>query len=299
MLLLLFPVLLLFLVYAFFYIFIKLTGNKYVEDIIPMVNESFLTAAPYVILIVGIWFIIAYFSNTYIIKKATGSEALSRKDNKRVYNLVENLCMSIGMPMPKINIIHDDSLNAFASGISNKTYTITLTQGIIDSLDDEELEGVIAHELSHIRNNDVRLLIISIVFVGIFSFLMQMAFQSMRYSSYTRSSKKDKGGGLIIILIILLLAAIGYFFSTLFKFSISQKREYLADACASEMTRKPQALASALRKISGNSHIEGIKQKDVAQLFIDNSGKNNKFSISSLFATHPPIENRIQVLEQF
>ena len=126
--------------------------------------------------VVLIWFLIAFWANTSIIKAATGAKPLDRRENKRVYNLVENLCMANGMKTPKINIINDDSLNAFASGINDRTYTVTLSKGIIQKLNDEELEAVIAHELTHIRNRDVRLLIVSIVFVGIFSMLTQMHF---------------------------------------------------------------------------------------------------------------------------
>lgn len=296
LLLVMFPIMLLGLTYLFFCI---LTYHSEVGINIQYANQAFIETAPFVIIVVVIWFVIAFFANTYIIQKATGAEELSRKDNKRVYNLVENLCMSVGMAMPKINIMDDDSLNAYASGINNKTYTVTLSRGIIEKLNDEELEGVIAHELSHIRNRDVRLLIVSIIFVGIFSFLMQLAFRSMRLSGLSRN-KNDKGSGLVIILVILVLAAIGYFFSLIFKFAISRKREYLADASAAEMTKKPWALASALRKISRDSHIEAVTREDVAQLFIEHpSIKKERSGLSSIFATHPPIGKRIKVLEQF
>ncbi len=296
LLLVMFPILLLGLTYLFMCI---LTYNSKVGINTSYANQAFIEIAPYVVLITGVWFIIAYFSNTYIIKKATGAEELSRKDNKRVYNLVENLCMSVGMAMPKINILNDDSLNAYASGINNKSYTVTLSKGIIEKLNDEELEGVIAHELSHIRNRDVRLMIVSIVFVGIFAFLMQLAFRSLQVSGLSRS-KNDKGSGLVVIVAILALAAIGYFFSLIFKFAISRKREYLADASAAEMTKKPWALASALRKISSDSRIEAVTREDVAQLFIEHPNIKKKSSgLSSIFATHPPIGKRIQVLEQF
>lgn len=296
LLLVMFPILLLGLTYLFM---CTLTYNSKVGINTSYANQAFIEIAPYVVLITGVWFIIAYFSNTYIIKKATGAEELSRKDNKRVYNLVENLCMSVGMAMPKINILNDDSLNAYASGINNKSYTVTLSKGIIEKLNDEELEGVIAHELSHIRNRDVRLMIVSIVFVGIFAFLMQLAFRSLQVSGLSRS-KNDKGSGLVVIVAILALAAIGYFFSLIFKFAISRKREYLADASAAEMTKKPWALASALRKISSDSRIEAVTREDVAQLFIEHPNIKKKSSgLSSIFATHPPIDKRIQVLEQF
>lgn len=299
LLLVMFPVLILVLVYVFF-LFILTWGNvDMVKDALPVAFDMFLNAVPYVFFVVGVWFLIAYFANTSIIRKSTGARPLERRENKRVYNLVENLCMSVGMSMPKINIIEDDSLNAFASGINEKTFTVTLSRGIIDKLDDEELEAVIAHELTHIRNRDVRLLIVSIVFVGIFAFLMQMAINTMRYASLGRSRNDKGGGGIVIILAVLVMAAIGYFFSTIFRFAISRKREYMADAGAASMTRKPWALASALRKISEDSRIEAVTRDDVAQLFIEHPMEKKKMGIAGLFATHPPIEKRIQVLEQF
>lgn len=300
LLLLLFPILILILVYAFFFILYYYTGDYQVDNQL-MVNTAFIQTLPYVLLVVGVWFTIAYFSNTYIIRRATGAQPLERKENKRVYNLVENLCMSQGIPMPQINIIHDDSLNAFASGINKKTYTITLSTGIINKLDDDELEGVIAHELSHIRNNDVRLLIISIVFVGIFSFIASVALRTFQFSSLSRN-RDDKGSGMIIVLLVMILAGIGYFFSRIFKMAISRKREYLADASAAEMTKKPWALASALRKVSKDSRIEAVENDDVAQLFIEHPGDESnrkRTGLSGLFSTHPPIEKRIQILEQF
>ena len=260
--------------------------------------------APFLLGGIAIWFVIAYFANTAIIRSATGSRPLERKENKRVYNLVENLCMSQGISMPKINIIEDDSLNAFASGIDNRTYTVSLSRGIIDKLDDEELEAVIAHELSHIRNNDVRLLIVSIVFVGIFAMLTQIAFNVLRYTPSRSRNSKNGGGIIVIVLIALIVAAIGYFFSSLMRFAISRNREYMADAGSAEMTRRPYALASALRKISYDPDIEAVTRSDIAQLFIEHPNRKRKsnqlFSgISGLFATHPPIEKRIAILEQF
>jgi heat shock protein HtpX len=234
-----------------------------------------------------------------MIQKATGSVSLERQDNKRIYNLVENLCISNGMKMPKLNLIEDDSLNAFASGLSTSSFTVSLSRGIINKLSDEELEAVIAHELTHIKNRDVRLLIVSIVFVGIFSFVTEALFRVVRFGG--GGGRGKKGGG--VILIALLLAAIGYLLSTVFRFALSKKREYMADAGSAEITKNPLALASALEKISQDSRIEAVSRKDVAQLFIDNPEKKEQnsggFSISSIFATHPPIEKRIELLRQF
>jgi heat shock protein HtpX len=292
LLLIAFPALLLGMTYALAFF----TKKEHQED----PNMLFLQAMPIVLGAVGIWFLIAWAGHSAFIRMATGSKTLDRKENKRVYNLVENLTISQGMTMPKIYIIEDDSLNAFASGINKQSYSISLSRGIINKLDDEELEGVIAHELTHIRNRDVRLLIVSIIFVGIFAFLAEVAFRSLRHAGGGRRSKNDKGGG-AIILIAIVVTAVAYFISILLRFGISRKREYLADAGASEMTKKPYALANALRKISNDPLIEAVESRDVAQLFIDNPKPSTHKSASwdNMFATHPPIEKRIELLEQF
>jgi heat shock protein HtpX len=155
---------------------------------------------------------------------------------------------------------------------------------------------VIAHELMHIRNRDVRLLIISIIFVGIFGFVSNVLFRMLIYSGRGRSKNNKNAGALMIVALIAVL--ISYLLSVLFKFGLSRKREYMADAGAADMTKNPRALASALRKISGNHNIEDING-ELKQLFIANNVKEEKFSIASLFKTHPPIEKRIQVLENF
>lgn len=300
LLLIAFPLLLLGLVWVFFLVtnyYATAETNNVVN--LDRVNSGFLQTFPFVTVGVGIWFLIAWFSHSAMIRKATGSKPLERKSNKRVYNLVENLCIARGMKLPKIFIIEDDSLNAFASGLSDKTFAISLSRGIINKLNDDELETVIAHELAHIINRDVRLLIISIIFVGIFSFVAEIAFRTVLYGG--GRSKNDKGGGAIIV--ILVLGIIGFLLSSCFRFALSRKREYLADAGAAEMTKNPMALASALRKISEDPWIEAVKREDVAQLFIDHPTKKKKksfaSSFNSLFATHPPIQKRIEVLEQF
>jgi heat shock protein HtpX len=298
LLLLAFPSLILAAIYAFIYFtsFDQTAGGINSQ----MVKDNFIASIPATLIIVGIWFTIAFFFNVKMIQSATGARPLERKENMRIYNLTENLCISKGMKMPKINVIPDPSLNAFASGINEKTYTVTLTQGIIDKLNDQELEGVIAHELMHIRNNDVKLLVISIVFVGIFSLVAQMLFRMLIYGGGRRRGKDNKGGGALIIALV--IAAVAYFLSLIFKFAISRSREYMADSGAAEMTRNPRALASALRKISGNSEVGTLRSEDVSALFIDNSSKNKKgfaSMISGIFATHPPIEKRIKLLEEF
>ena len=256
----------------------------------------FTTAAPVILVLTGIWFLIAWGLNSKMIQWATGSKPLERMENKRVYNIVENLCISCGMKMPAVFVIEDDSLNAFASGINTSSYSVTLSRGIINKLNDEELEGVIAHELTHIRNRDTRMLIISIIFVGIFSFLAEMAFRSLRFAG---GRKSGKGGG-VVILIAVVVSALAYLISMLLRFGISRSREYIADAGAAEMTKKPDALASALKKISDDPFIEAVQSRDVAQLFINNpTPSQHKASWDNMFSTHPPIEKRIEYLEQF
>jgi len=291
-LLILFPTIIFILVWLFFYF---ISGQT--EEKISSATASFLHFVPWVTIAVSVWFLIAYFAHTAMIRKATGSVTLERVENKRIYNLVENLCIANGMQMPRINLIDDDSMNAFASGIDKSSYTLSLSRGIINNLDDDELEGVIAHELTHIRNRDVRLLIISIIFVGIFSFITEALLRSVSYGGGNRGKKDGR-----VILIALLLAAIGYLLSSIFRLALSRKREYMADAGAAEMTRKPYALALALEKVATDSRIEAVTRRDIAQLFIDNPGEKKKsgfFSFASIFSTHPPIERRIEILQQF
>jgi heat shock protein HtpX len=295
LLLIMFPLVFYGLTWLFF--FFMALNHEYFS--VQEVSRRFILTFPWITTGVIIWFVIAWFSHSAMIRSATDSRPLERQENKIVYNLVENLCISVGMKTPSINIIEDDSLNAFASGIDSRSYTISLSRGIINKLNDEELETVIAHELTHIRNRDVRLMIISIVFVGIFAFISETLFRSLRFGSAGRGKKGGSGGA---VLIAMLLAAVGYFLATLFRFAISRKREYMADAGAAELTKNPHALASALRKISDDPTIEAVKRKDVAQMFIENpqlKGKKDSVSVSSLFATHPPIAKRIEVLEQF
>jgi heat shock protein HtpX len=285
-----FPLVLLGMAYSFLFF----TSQHYDYK---TVNDSFVNIVPFVLIGTLIWFAIAWFFHNSMIRKATGSKPLARMENKRVYNLVENLCISKGMKIPQIFVIEDDSLNAFAGGINESNYSVSLSRGIIQKLDDDELEGVIAHELSHIRNRDVRLMIISIIFVGIFAFIAEMAFRSLRFGALSRGKGKSGGAAILIAIVI---SAVCYLIAILLRFGISRSREYMADAGAAEMTRKPYALANALRKIDQDPFIEAVQRRDVAQLFIENpQPKEKKFSLGNLFSTHPPIKERIVLLDQF
>ena len=271
-------------------------------------TSSFMSVLPWVVGVVAIWFIIAYFSNSSMIRNAVKAQPLMRRDNPRVYNIVENLTMACGMKMPQINIVDDPQLNAFASGIDEKTYTVTVTTGLIERLNDEELAGVIGHELTHIRNKDTRLLITSIIFVGIISTVMtiiaRLLFRSFLWGGNRRSSN-GKNNGLsiaVIMLIAVVCAAIAYLFTSLTRFAISRKREFMADAGGAELCGNPLALASALRKISDNPGLN-VGREDIAQMYIVHPQALNTKGISGffgrLFSTHPDIEERIRLLEQY
>lgn len=314
LLLILFPCIVLGMVYAFLAITNMYEvpdgyqSSRFVVDT-ETANAAFLKALPWVLGIVGIWFLISYFTNASMVRQATGARSLERRENPRVYNIVENLTMACGMPMPKINVIDDPQLNAFASGIDEKSYTVTVTTGICNRLNDDELAGVIAHELTHIRNRDTRLLIVSIIFVGIMgtalSLATRMLWNAFLFGGGNRRSDregKNNGGMIVVIVIAVVLAAVGYFFTILTRFAISRKREYMADAGGAELCGNPLALASALRKISNDPGLGGVDREDVAQLFIVRpKAFASEFTnmMSNLFSTHPSIESRIAYLEQF
>lgn len=280
-----------------------------------MIWDCFLMVLPYALGTTLVWFAIAYFANTAIIRHATGARPLERKENLRVYNIVENLCIAGNIYMPKINIVDDPNLNAFASGIDDKSYTVTLTTGIIEKLDDDELSAVVAHELTHIKNRDTRLLVVCIVFVGIFSTLMTISIKLLsgmgRAAASGRGRRNGKGGGGLLIVIVLALlllicSSVAFFFSTLTRLAISRKREYVADAGGAELCGNPLALASALRKISAEPGLEQVRRDDVAQLYIVHPDEEDDGGVSGLvakvnlmFCTHPDTPERIKLLEQF
>lgn len=318
LLLAMFPLIILAVVWAFLAALHYFEGGYY--DVngewtstldVATVNAYFVQVLPWVVGIVGVWFVIAYYSNASMIQHATGARPISRQENPRLYNIVENLCMTCNMDMPKINVVDDPQLNAFASGINAKSYTVTVTTGLMNLLDDDELAGVIGHELTHIRNHDTKLLIVSIVFVGIISTVMSMMVRIMyqtflyggRSSSRGNSERGNRGAGIIVVMLIgLVLCAIAYLFTLLTRFAISRKREYVADAGGAELCGNPLALASALRKIEHNPGLDNVSRPDVAQLFIiqpDEMKQGIMGLMNSLFSTHPDTAKRIAILEQF
>ena len=310
-----FPIILLGMVWVFLAL-INYFSNGYYDQAGYFVNQldsdsvnlTFAQVAPFVAIAVGIWFGIAYFSNTKMISNAVGAQPLMRRENPRVYNIVENLCMACGMDMPKVNVVDDPQLNAFASGIDKNSYTVTVTTGLLDRLNDEELAGVIGHELTHIRNRDTRLLITSIIFVGIISTVMSLVVRMIYNQLWfggSRNRNSEKGNGLSIMVIMLIglaCSALAYFFTLLTRFAISRKREFMADAGGAELCGNPQALASALRKISNDPGLGHVEREDIAQMYIIHPQQLKQglmYFINSMFATHPSTEERIRILEQF
>ena len=304
-----FPVLLLLVMYALFLLYAGVVGVSY-QPGVEEVAQPFVWAAstmtqawPFAIGGAGVWFTIAYFSHQALIDMSTGAVALSRRDDPRTYNLLENLCISRGLPPPNLRVIDTGGLNAFASGLHAGQYSITVTRGLLERLDDQELEAVLAHELTHIQNRDVRLLVVAVIFVGIFSFVGEMMFRGFTNLSWSagRSSRTDSrdsrgsgGGALIAMVAALAIIAIAYALAIVIRFALSRRREYLADAGAVELTKNPDALISALRKISGNDTVENAPA-EVREMFFE----NHHTGIGEIFATHPPIEKRIAALVRY
>lgn len=257
-------------------------------------QEQTILISPYIFAGVAVWFVISYFFHNRMINRLTHAKSISRKTHPKLYNMLENMCISRGMAMPSLQIIETSALNAYASGINEKTFSITLTSGLLEKLKDNEVEAVMAHELTHIINRDVRLLIVSIIFVGIISTL----FELMARGLFRSLGRSRKGGGAGIIAGFIAIA-IAYLFATLIRLAISRKREYMADAGAVELTKNPDVMISALEKISGHDKIEHV-DSEVKQMFIENAPKFNfmKSGFFSIFMTHPPIEKRIEVLKR-
>lgn len=256
---------------------------------------GFLHYGHWAVLAAAIWFVIAFFFHARMINVSTGARPVTREQFPKIYNMLENLCISRGLPMPKFQIIDSPALNAFASGINEKTYAITLTRGIVEALPDDELEAVIGHELTHIMNSDVRLLIVSVIFVGMISFFCEMLFRAMihggRPNYYSRRGNNKGGGGMLVMMLIAaVILAIGYFFAIMIRFSLSRKREYLADAGSVELTKNPEAMMRALQRIAGKDRVAGMPD-EVQQMCIENS-----VGFMHMFATHPPIDARIKMI---
>ncbi len=265
------------------------------EYSIGFANTILIDFAPMIIAGVAIWFLIAWFFHTRMIRKLSHSHPVTRQDEPELYNLLENLCIAEGMTIPKLEIIETHARNAFASGISDSSFTVTVTRGLMNSLSKDELEGVIAHELTHIQNRDVRLLIITVIFTGLFGFLAQLIWSNIRYSIFysSRRSRSQNGGGAVIaMLVIAVILWLGYMASLVMRFAVSRRREYMADAGAIRMTKNPEAMMRALMRISGRDRIPETTD-DIAMMCIE-----NHVPFMGMFATHPPIDKRIKAISE-
>lgn len=233
---------------------------------------------------------LSYYHSDKIALRSSGAREISQKDNPYLYRMVENLCIASGMPMPKVHIIDSPALNAFATGRDPEHASIAVTTGLLGALENEELEGVIAHELSHVKNYDIRVMTIVIVLVGSIALLSDMFFRMSLFGG-KRENKNTHPAFIIIGIVLLILSPL---IAELIKLAISRKREYLADASGALLTRYPEGLARALEKIAASEVPFQKANSATAHLFISNPFKGKK--LKNMFSTHPPIEERIKKL---
>lgn len=290
-----------------------LNSNRPFDEYIIRASHDLVAAFPYATIASAIWIVIAYFFHQNIIDAVTGGHGVTRKEQPRLYNLLENLCISRGIPMPQLKIMETDALNAFATGLNQRQYAITVTSGLVRALNDDELEAVLGHELTHIRNGDVQLMVVAVIIAGVVGFFGEMFFRvffnsnwsfgggssSSRSSSSTSdsSSGNSKGGGgaaVMVIIVAIALIMLAWALSLVVRFALSRSREFLADAGSVELTKNPDAMISALRKIENRGELEGSTSA-VMEMCIDNPREG----FADLFATHPSVDARIKALMQF
>jgi len=233
----------------------------------------------------------------------TGGRDVTRQQQPRLYNLLENLCISRGIPMPKLKIVDSDALNAYATGLNRRQYAVTVTAGLLNALDDREIEAVLGHELTHIRNGDVQLMVVAVIIAGVVGFFAELFFRLFlnsdwrlaRGSSSSSSSDSRKGGGAgAAILLAVVLIALAWALSLVVRLALSRSREYLADAGSVELTKDPDAMISALRKIEGRGELPGATSA-VMEMCVDNPREG----FADLFATHPSVDARVAALVKY
>jgi heat shock protein HtpX len=275
--------------------------------------RDLVTAFPYATGGAVLWIVIAYFFHQSIVDAVTGGVDVTRQQQPRLYNLLENLCISRGIPMPKLEIIESDARNAYATGLNQRQYAITVTTGLLNALNDQEIEAVLGHELTHIRNGDVQMMVIAVIIAGVVGFFAELFFRSFTnfgyyggygggrsWSSSSSSSssdgdRKSSGGGAIVVIIIAVaLIALAWLLSQLVRLALSRSRELLADAGSVELTKNPDAMISALRKIENRGELPGATSA-VMELCLDNPREG----FSDLFATHPSVDARVQALVKY
>lgn len=304
LLLLGFVILLQALVFAFA-IFGAVGHGGTLQSILQRAAHGYAYLWPFAMIGAGVWFAIAFGFHQQLIDVSTGATEVTRDAVPKLYNTLENLCISRGLPMPGLRIIETDGLNAFASGLRDSNYSIAVTRGLLDRLTDAELEAVLGHELTHIRNRDTQLLVVALVFAGIFSFVGQLIFNNWGFplsfgrgsrDSDDESDRKSGGGGaLVAIIIALVIIALSWGLSVLIRFALSRRREFLADAGSVELTKNPDAMISALRKISVAPQVPQASAH-MSAFFIESPAFKPE---NSLFSTHPSIEARVDALVRY
>jgi heat shock protein HtpX len=276
-------------------------------------SRDLVTAFPYATGVAALWIVIAYFFHQNMIDAVTGGEDVTRQQQPRLYNLLENLCISRGIPMPKLKVMDSPALNAFASGLNRRQYSVTVTTGLLQALNDQEIEAVLGHELTHIRNGDVQLMVIAVIIAGVVGFFGELFFRmftnlswnssgsgwsssSSRSSSSSDSDSKGSGGGgaIIVVIIAIALILLAWLLSQVVKLALSRSRELLADAGSVELTKNPDAMITALRKIENRGELPGATSA-VMELCVDNPREG----FADLFATHPSVDSRVKALVQF
>ena len=305
LLLMMFPlsVVLLFFAILFVLLFLNSTNNADISVIFKETLYYTMQFGFWTWLAAFIWMVFVLFNGSDMLLAFAGAKKLNKntRENKNIYNLVENTALAAGLPCPTVYVIEDDSLNAFATGYEPKKSAVALTSGIIKKLSPTELQGVVAHEMAHIGNRDCRLHALIIAGIGIFGFLAEFLtrFNIGSSRSGSRSSSRSDGAGRAILIIIAVIATL-YIFHTIvapiLRFAVLRTREYAADATAALITRNPQALADALKKISIDARVEALdSSKQMAIACIQNPLKIDAFSLTQ---THPPIQERIKRLEE-
>jgi heat shock protein HtpX len=277
-------------------------GDASLDWLLRAAWRDFLMAAPFATVGTILWIAIAYKFHQRMIDALTGGREVSRREEPRLYNLLENLCISRGIPMPRLKVMESDALNAFATGLNPQQYSVTVTTGLLARLNDAEIESVLGHELTHIRNGDVRMLVIAVVIAGVVSFFAEMFFRIMFNSggwfrggrNSGNGDRKGSGGAGAAILLAVVLIAVAWLLSIVIRLALSRSREFLADAGSVELTKNPDAMISALRKIEGRGELPGATSA-VMEMCVDNPREG----FADLFATHPSVDRRVAALVQF
>jgi heat shock protein HtpX len=254
--------------------------------------------APFAFAGLAVYALFSYYASSSVALAVSGAHEVTKDEEPELCRIVENLSIGSGLPMPKVYVIEDSAPNAFATGRDPKHASVTATRGLLDKLDKAELEGVIAHEMSHIGNYDIRVMTITVVLVGLVALLADVFLRWTWWGAGGRSSNRDKGGGAaaIVAIVAILFAVLAPLIAKLIQLAISRRREYLADASGALLCRNPDALARALEKISSDKEPLEVANKATAHLYFENPLKEHASPLNNLFSTHPPVEERIRLL---